>query len=337
MKGSKQLMHYVQRFFQDYLRAHRGLSSNTIFAYRDAIKLYLMFLSKHTRSHITKLSLDNLSVETVLAFLSDVEKTRRCTVTTRNLRLSALRTFFGYLVTQDTLHASQYQRVISIPIKRSSHRIMEYLEVGEVRAIMDCIDRSEAIGRRDYALLNFLYNTGARVQEACDLCVEHVWFDSPPLVTITGKGRKTRQVPLWPETATLLKSYIAERNASQDTLNNVFLNARGQPLSRFGIRYILQTRIAAAVERCHSLSKKKVGPHTFRHTTAMHLLQSGVELTVIKNWLGHVNLETTHAYVEIDLDMKRKALSSYAPVCKIENLRHLIKQNNDIISWLESL
>jgi len=334
VKGSKQLMHYVQRFFQDYLRAHRGLSNNTIFAYRDAIKLYLIFLSKHIRSHITKLSLDNLSVETVLAFLSDVEETRRCTVTTRNLRLSALRTFFGYLVSQDTLHASQYQRVISIPIKRSSRRMMEYLEVGEVRAIMDCIDRSKAIGRRDYALLNFLYNTGARVQEACDLCIEHIWFDTPPLVTITGKGRKTRQVPLWPETAKLLKSYIAECKASR---NNVFLNARGQPLSRFGIRHILQTRIAAAVKHCPSLSKKKVGPHTFRHTTAMHLLQSGVELTVIKNWLGHVNLETTHAYVEIDLDMKRKALSSCAPACKIENLRYLIKQNNDIISWLESL
>jgi site-specific recombinase XerD len=334
VKGSKQLLHYVQRFFQDYLRVHRGLSNNTVFAYRDAIKLYLIFLSKHTRSHITKLSLDNLNVETVLAFLNDVEKTRGCTVTTRNLRLSALRTFFGYLVTQDTLHASQYQRVISLPIKRSSHHMMEYLEVGEVRAVMDCIDRSEAIGRRDYALLNFLYNTGARVQEACDLCIEHVWFNSPPLVTITGKGRKTRQVPLWPETAILLKSYIAERKASR---NNVFLNARGQPLSRFGIRHILKTRIAAAVEHCPSLSKKKVGPHTFRHSTAMHLLQSGVELTVIKNWLGHVNLETTHAYVEIDLDMKRKALSSCAPPCKTENLRHLIKQNNDIISWLESL
>jgi integrase/recombinase XerD len=337
VKGSKQLMHYVQRFFQDYLRAHRGLSNNTVFAYRDAVKLYLIFLSKHTRSHITKLSLDNFTVETVLAFLSDVEKTRRCTVTTRNLRLSALRTFFGYLVTQDTLHASQYQRVISLPIKRSSHRMMEYLEVEEVKAIMDCIDRSEAIGRRDHALLNFLYNTGARVQEACDLCVEHVWFDSPPLVTITGKGRKTRQVPLWPETANLLKTYIAERKASRNTPNNVFLNARGQPLTRFGIRHILLTRISAAVEHCHSLSKKKIGPHTFRHTTAMHLLQSGVELTVIKNWLGHVNLETTHAYVEIDLDMKRKALSSCAPAWKLENLRHLIKQNDDIISWLESL
>lgn len=337
MNGSKQLTHYVQKFFQDYLKAHRGLSSNTILEYRDGVKLLLAFLSKHIQKHTTKLSLDDLTAENVLSFLNDVEKTRHCSVATRNLRLSALRTFFGYLVTQDTFHAGQYQRVVSIPLKQSSHRMMEYLEVKEVKAVIDCIDRHEATGRRDYALLNFLYNTGARVQEACDLRIENIYFEPPPLVTITGKGRKTRQVPLWPETAALLKSYIAERGSSKDPLNNVFLNARGQSLTRFGIRYIIRSRIAAAVEHCPSLSKKKVGPHTFRHTTAMHLLQSGVDLTVIKNWLGHVNLETTHAYVEIDIEMKRKALSSCAPVCKIENLQHLIKQNNDIICWLESL
>jgi len=334
---SKQLTHYVQKFFQDYLKAHRGLSSNTVLAYRDAIKLFLAFLSKHTRSQITNLSLDDLSAENALAFLSDIEKTRHCSVVTRNLRLSALRTFFEYLVTQDTLHAGQYQRVVSIPIKQSSHRMMEYLEVKEVKAVMDCIDRRKATGRRDYALLNFLYNTGARVQEACDLRIENVHFEPPPTVTITGKGRKTRQVPLWLETATLLTSYIAERGPSMNPLNNVFLNARGQSLTRFGVRHIIRSRIAAAAEHCLSLARKKVGPHTFRHTTAMHLLQSGVDLTIIKNWLGHVSLDTTHAYVEIDLEMKRKALSSCAPVCKIDKLQHLIKQNNDIICWLESL
>ena len=337
MNKSKQLTHYVQKFFQDYLKAHRGLSSNTVLAYRDAIKLFLAFLSRHTRSQITNLSLDDLSAENALAFLSDIEKTRQCSVITRNLRLSALRTFFGYLVTQDTLHAGQYQRVVSIPIKQSSHRMMEYLEVKEVKAVIDCIDRREATGRRDYALLNFLYNTGARVQEACDLRIENVHFEPPPMVTITGKGRKTRQVPLWPETATLLKSYIAERGPFMNPLNNVFLNARGQSLTRFGVRHIIRSRIAAAAEHCLSLARKKVGPHTFRHTTAMHLLQSGVDLTIIKNWLGHVSLDTTHAYVEIDLEMKRKALSSCAPVCKIDKLQHLIKQNNDIICWLESL
>jgi len=275
---SKELMHYVQNFFQDYLQAHRGLSSNTILAYRDAIKLFLAFLSKHTQSHITKLTLDDLSSENVLAFLIHIEKTRQCTITTRNLRLSALRTLFGYLITQDTVRAGQYQRVVSIPIKQSSHQVMEYLEVNEVKAVIDCIDRNKAAGRRDYALLNFLYNTGARVQEACDLCIEHVHFEPPQLVTITGKGRKIRQVPLWSETATLLKSYIAERRPSSDSLNNIFLNSRGYPLTRFGVRHIIRDRVAAAENNCQSLSKKKVGPHTFRHTTAMHLLQAGVDL-----------------------------------------------------------
>jgi site-specific recombinase XerD len=334
---SKHLMHYVQKFFQDYLKAHRGLSSNTILAYRDAIKLFLAFLSLHTQSRITKLSIKDLNAENVLAFLIHVEEKRGCSVTTRNLRLSALRTFFEFLITQDTLNASQYQRVISIPLKQSSHRMMEYLETTEVKAVIDCIDRRRASGRRDYALLNFLYNTGARVQEACDLCIEHVHFEPLPLVIITGKRRKTRQVPLWPETAALLKSYIAERRPYRDSLNNVFINSRGYPLTRFGVGYIIRSRIAAAVHHCPTLAKKKIGPHTFRHTTAMHLLQSGVDLTVIKNWLGHVNLDTTHTYVEIDLEMKRKALSSCAPACTPRNLQHLIKNNNDLIGWLESL
>lgn len=214
---------------------------------------------------------------------------------------------------------------------------MEYLEINEVKAVIHCIDRQKPSGRRDYALLNFLYNTGARVQEACDLCIEHVHFEPPPLAIITGKGRKTRQVPLWPETAALLKSYIAERGHLTVAPKNVFINSRGYPLTRFGVRYIIRERISAATKQCPSLAKKKVGPHTLRHTTAMHLLQSGVDLTVIKNWLGHVNLDTTHAYVEIDLDMKRKALSTCAPACKVENLQHLIKHNHDIIGWLESL
>ena len=337
MSKANQLMHYVQKFFQGYLKTHRGLSRNTIFSYRDAIKLFLAFLSEHTQTLTARLSLDDLTSDNVLAFLSHIEKTRLCSITTRNLRLSALHTFFGYLISHDTEHADQYQKVISIPIKQSSHPMMEYLEREEVKTIMDSIDQNDVIGRRDYTLLNFLYNTGARVQEACDLCIEHVHLDPPPLVVITGKRSKTRQVPLWPETATLLKSYIAERQPSRGSLNNVFLNSKGYALTRYGIRYIIQKRIDAAEKQCPSLGKKKVGPHTFRHTTAMHLLQAGVDLTIIKNWLGHVNFDTTHAYVEIDLEMKRKALSSCMPAYKIENLQHVIKQNNDVICWLESL
>jgi site-specific recombinase XerD len=185
-----------------------------------------------------------------------------------------LHTFFGYLVSQDTEHADQYQKVVSIPIKQSSHPMMEYLEREEVKTIMDSIDRNDVIGRRDYALLNFLYNTGARVQEACDLCIEHVHIDPPPLVVITGKRRKTRQVPLWPETATLLKSHIAERQPSRGSLNNIFLNSKGYPLTRYGIRHIIQKRIDAAEKQRPSLAKKKVGPHTFRHYSAYRTMPS---------------------------------------------------------------
>jgi site-specific recombinase XerD len=268
MKESNHLTHYVQKFFQDYLQAHRGLSSNTVLAYRDAIKLFLAFLSKRTGSQVAKLSMDDLNAENVLAFLADMEKTRQCTVITRNLRLSAFRTFFGYLVMQDTFHAGQYQRAISIPLKQSSHRMIEYLEVKEVKAIIDSIDRHGKTGTRDYALLNFLYNTGARVQEACDLRIENIHFGPPPLAIITGKGRKTRQVPLWPETATLLKSYIADRGPTGSSLNNIFLNSKGYSLTRFGVRYIIRTRTATAAQQCPSLVKKKVGPHTFRHYSA---------------------------------------------------------------------
>jgi len=337
MRESNHLTRHVQTYFQEYLRAHRGLSSNTVFAYRDTIKLFLAFLSNRTKHQVAKLSMEALTAENVLAFLADVEKTRRCTAVTRNLRLSALRTFFAYLVTQDTIHADQYQRVISIPLKQSSHRMVEYLEAHEVKAIMESIDRNDKTGQRDYTLLNFLYNTGARVQEVCDLRIENLDLETPPLVTITGKGRKTRQVPLWPETATLLKSYISDRGPLNDSLKPVFLNAHGYPITRFGVRHIIKKRIGSAARTCLSLAKKKIGPHTFRHTTAMHLLQSGVDLTVIKNWLGHVNLETTHTYVEIDLEMKRKALSSCEPASRIGNLRHLIEQNSDLINWLDSL
>jgi site-specific recombinase XerD len=185
--------------------------------------------------------------------------------------------------------------------------------------------------------LSLLYNTGARAQEMCDLRVGDVRLESPPLVIITGKGRKKRAVPLWPDTAALLKTYMAERGLGGDPAQALFANARGGPLSRFGLRHIVSNRTSAAAGRCPSLAKKSVSPHTFRHTTAMHMLQSGVDLSVIKSWLGHVKLSTTHAYVEIDLEMKRKALSACAAIGSPESLRKFVDQNADVISWLESL
>jgi site-specific recombinase XerD len=231
----------------------------------------------------------------------------------------------------------QYQKIISIPLKRAGKPLMGYLEVKEVKSILDAIDRETASGQRDYVLLKFLYNTGARVQEACDLSVSAFQLQEPYWVIITGKGRKMRLVPLWPETASLLKTYLTNRAILDKPDAKVFVNSRGESLTRFGIRYIIQTRITRAASQCPSLAAKKISPHTFRHTTAMHLLQSGVDLTVIKSWLGHVDLSTTHIYVEIDLEMKRKALSLCHPAEKSKELQQLIKQNHDVISWLKSV
>ena len=331
MKEANQLLQYVQRFFQDYLRVHRGMSPNTVFAYRDALKLFLRFLTKHTGKEAAKISLDHLQADAVLAFLEDAE-TNGNSVTTRNLRLSALRAFFGYLITQDTLRVGQYQRVIAIPLKQAPQPLMGYLEMEEVKAILQSIDQTTPTGRRDHILISLLHNTGARVQEICDLRGEDV-SKSPPSVVMTGKGRKTRQVPLWPQTAATLSEFIAGR----DPLQRVFQNARGMPLTRFGVSHIISTRVRKAAATCPSLVKKKVTPHTFRHTTAMHLLQSGVELTVIKSWLGHVQISTTHAYIEIDLKMKQKALAQCTPIEDGNKLNDVIHRYSDVISWLDAL
>jgi len=335
MNSKNELMRLVQSFFQEYLSSHRGLSPNTIMAYRDALKLFLQFVSSHKRKNAAKLTLDDLTAEIALLFLKQIEDQRKNSTITRNLRLAALKTFGLYLVSKDPLRAWQYQRIIAIPLKRAPRRVIGYLEVDEVKTILDTIDRTVASGHRDYVLLSLLYNTGARVQEICDMKVNSLRLGSPPIATIVGKGRKTRHVPLWPETAKMLEEYVARAHLSPESA--LFLNARREPLGRFGIRHIIQQRWKAAAMNCPSLKEKKISPHTFRHTTAMHLLQAGIDLTVIKSWLGHVNLSTTHAYIEINMEMKRKALSACNPIGKAQGLKDLVDRNKDVLAWLESL
>lgn len=337
MNNAKQLLHYVQSYFHDYLLAHRSLSPNTVLAYRDSLKLLFSFACSRSHKSPARLELNDLQVDSALAFLDDVEIAQGNSVVTRNQRLAALRSFFNYLIAQDTQRAGQYQKVVLIPVKRGPRPLITYLEVHEVKAILVAIDLKSPSARRDYTLLSFLYNTGARVQEVVDLKLGSLHLDPPLMATLTGKGRKTRQVPLWPDTAGLLKEHLAERGVHEDPQSHIFVNARGTPLTRFGIHHILRTRVKAAIPKCQSLRNKRISPHTFRHTTAMHLLQSGVDLTVIQSWLGHVQLATTHAYVEIDMDMKRKALSACTPVGHAEDLQFVLRQNRDVISWLESL
>jgi integrase/recombinase XerD len=338
MSDSKPLLPLVQAFFQDYLAGQRGLSSNTILAYRDALKQFLAFLASSSGKPAARLRPNDLQAERVLAFLDEIEQQRQNCTATRNLRLAALRTFFQYLISEDTIRSGQYQKIVAIPLKRNPRPVMGYLEASEVQAILNSINRDESSGRRDYALFSFLYNTGARVQEVVGVTVGAVRFKDPPIVTLTGKGSKTRIVPLWQTTATMLLNHLRERGTDKQPGAHLFVNSRGQPLTRFGVRHILRTRLAAPIASCTSLVDKRVSPHTFRHATAMHLLQSGVDLTVIQRWLGHVQLATTHTYVEIDLEMKRKALAAGRPPDDLEaGLQRVLEKNQDVISWLESL
>ena len=338
MSDSKELLSLVQAFFQDYLASQRGLSPNTILAYRDALKLFLSFLATSISKQTGRLRLADLQAEQVLAFLDDVERSRKNRTSTRNLRLAALRTFFQYLISADTIRSGQYQKIVAIPLKRTPRPMMGYLDASEVQAILNSLGRDNPMGRRDYAMLNFLYNTGARVQEVVDVTVGAIRFSAPPIATLTGKGSKTRIVPLWETTAAILLEHLKERGVEKEPAAPLFVNARGKALTRFGVHHILRTRLVAASSTCASLAAKRISPHTFRHSTAMHLLQSGVDLTVIQRWLGHVQLGTTHAYVEIDLEMKRKALAACtAPDHEPAGLQKIIDANRDVIRWLESL
>jgi site-specific recombinase XerD len=335
MKKNNLISKHIENFFTDHLITHRGVSQNTIKAYRDVLKLFLLFIAEKNNKNIVKVNINDFTIEIVLDFLKSIEKKRQNSTSTRNHRLAVLRTFFTYLGTQEPKYLLICQKVALIPFKRSARPMMHYLEVDEMDAILKSVDIDKRNGLRDFTLLSLLYNTGARVQEICDLKVSNLRLESPPLLTITGKGNKTRQVPIWESTQKILIDYLrlSKLDSSKDFL---FTNRGGDKLSRYGIRYILAKYVQKAEVINPKIKDKNIGPHTIRHTTAMHLLQSGVDLNVIKSWLGHVDVSTTHGYVEIDLEMKRKALEKCSPV-QDSGLSKFLKKNEDVISWLESL
>lgn len=328
----------VHRFFENYLTAERGLSSHTVLAYRDAMKLFLAFGARQCRKPCVDLTVEDLTAQTVRAFLEYLEKERRNRVRSRNARLAVLRAFYRYLASCEPSLMQQCQSVLGISFKRHGKPVPEYLEREEVMQIFRDIQTESRDGRRDEALLRLLYNTGARAQEVVGLDVNHIRFSRPYLARIHGKGPKERTCPLWPETIKALKVYLAERGIGLAEAGPIFVNAKGKRLSRFGLRYIITQRVAVAAPSCPSLMTRKVGPHTFRHTTAMHLFQSGVDLNMIRSWLGHASIETTHGYVEIDLEMKRKTLQSCEKLLpKTKSAEPSWRREPDILAWLSRL
>jgi len=271
----------------------------------------------------------------VVAFLDSLEHERHNTVASRNVRLAALHAFFRFVAVHEPEQLARSQRILQIPFKRADHRLIDYLEYAELQAVLEAVDRSTPAGRRDYALLATMFNTGARVQEILDLRACDLQLEKPYQVHLFGKGRKERLCPLWPQTATLLRELCAERQLALRPAVPIFVNQRGQPLSRFGVGYILDKYLKRAQATIAPLQGKRLHPHSMRHSTAVHLLKSGVDLSTIGQWLGHASLNTTNKYATIDLDLKRQALAQ-AEAPTTEALASW-RQDATILEWLEAL
>jgi len=311
MTASIPLAPLVQAFFAEHLLHHKNASPQTVSAYRDALRLLFGFLRETTRTEPSDLHLADLDAPAILAFLDHLEGQRGNSVRSRNARLAALRSFFRFVALREPEGLALATRVLAIPIKRADRRLVGYLTREEIDALLAAPDRAERAGRRDRGLLLTLYNTGARVSEIVTLRRSQLVAGASAFLRLQGKGRKERTVPLWSRTARVLNAWFRELGGPPDGI--AFPNARGGPLTRDGARYLLTQVVRVAAARCPSLRGKRVSPHVLRHTTAMHLLQAGVDTSVIALWLGHESLETTHIYVEADLSAKERALAKLAP------------------------
>lgn len=328
------IANYMKRFFSHYLPIQKGLSINTIWAYRDAIKLLLCYAADMLRKSADELNVEEIEEPLVLAFLDHLENDRNCTPRTRNARLAAIRVFFGYIAREEPALALQCQRIRTIPLKRTEHKTVAYLEEQEMQAVLDAVNVDSRTGIRDRALLLLLYNTGARVSEIVGIKAIDLHLQSAAYVKLIGKGKKHRSCPLWPETAQALQAYLKCRTQKNPAAEQLFLNANGAPVTRFGIRHITRKYAVSAQSQCQSLKTKTVSPHTIRHTTAMHLLRAGNDINMIGYWLGHADINTTHIYVEIDMEMKRRMLTK-AAAPRVN--KALPWQKPDILQWLASL
>jgi integrase/recombinase XerD len=327
----------IRGFLFDYLPAQRGMSQNTITSYCESMKLLLLFISEKKGIDVCDLVIEDIGTEPILAFLTYLEEDRGNGARTRNVRLSAVHSFFRYLACISPEYLEQSQRVLSIPFKREPSLETEYLEFNEISALLNAVNRRSVDGKRDYALLALMFNTGARVTEIVDMKVSDLQLRKPFGVRIMGKGRKERVCPIWTETALVLRDYLDCREVALNGDQAVFVNHVGAPLSRFGIGYIMRKYLKIASESCPSIAEKNLHPHSMRHSTAVHLLKSGVDLISISNWLGHSSVNTTNKYAVMDLEMKREALAKAKPFGDNATENTLWRRDPGILEWLNSL
>ncbi|CAD6563425.1 Tyrosine recombinase XerC [Paraburkholderia sabiae] len=296
---------WVRRFLLEHLVAERNLSHNTQVSYRDTLTLLLPFISREAKVPVDRLSVKDVSAVLVRVFMDYLERNRGCRTVTRNQRLAAIHSLARFIGMRSPEHLDWCAQVRSIPFKKTTKTVVGYLDRHEIDAILRVPDCHTELGMRDYALLLFLYNSGARANEAASLQIGNLGLGTSASVRILGKGNKWRICPLWPTTAATLRPLVASSNSEAP----VFRGRTGDRMTRFGVHRIVAACAAKAADQVDSMRGKRISPHTIRHTTAVHLLRAGVDINTIRAWLGHVSVDTTNVYAEVDLEMKARALA----------------------------
>jgi len=328
---------HVSGFLAHHLAAQRNLSPNTIKAYRDVFTLLLRFCRDVRGIALERLSLAQIDASLVEAFLDHLANDRHVSIRTQNHRLAALHAFFRYVQSEVPERLLQSQQILAIPLRRHPRPSVRYLSKEYLARILAQPNLRTRTGRRDAVMLSVLYDTGARVQELIDLNAGDVRLEAPPQVRLMGKGRKARAVPLMDATVALLRDHRRENGLDRPEHADkpLFQNRQGERLSRAGVRYLLQ-KYVQAVRRDHPGFTQPVSPHSLRHTKGMHLLQSGVPLEIIRDFLGHVDVKTTEIYARANLEMKRAALEKVGGVSLLPKIPSW-KQNKTLLEWLQSL
>lgn len=336
MANSPRCGSWIRRFLLEYLVRERNLARNTQRSYRDTLALLMPFVAGRVHKSIDQIDVVDVSAENVREFLQHLEQARHCSLSTRNQRLAVIHALARFIAERSPEHIEWGGQIRAIPFKNGPKRSISYLEKSEMDALLAAPDRSCAQGARDHALLLFLYNTGARADEAAqlrigDLHVSQVQNREQSFVKIRGKGDKQRLCPLWPNTVNQLMGLIGAR----DPTEVVFLNRCGRPITRFGIHGLVERHAKTVSARIPDLLKKRVSAHTIRHTSATHLLRSGVDINTIRAWLGHVSVDTTSIYAETDLETKAKALA----LCEIKETRRRKpwRQDKGLMTFLRDL
>lgn len=327
---------WIRRFLLEYLVGERNLARNTQQSYRDGVRLLVLFAAAKTRKRVDELLVPDIDADLLRAFLRHLEEERNCSISSRNQRLAAIHALAGFIAERCPEYLDWCAQLRTVKSKRSAPPCVCYLEKPEIDALLDAPNPVTKLGSRDRTLLLFLYNSGARAEEAAHLCIEdlslHTGADGAlSSVRLHGKGGKIRICPLWTSTTLALRSLVTGRSGP----DRVFLNRRSEPLTRFGIHEIVTRYVHVAVRRVPEMRQKRIGPHTIRHTTATHLLRAGVDINTIRSWLGHVSINTTNIYAETDLAMKAKALG----LCAVKSDRPPKRWRDDpgLLSFLAQI